>query len=145
MINVPVPTPSPYGNVGIQAPQFSQGGTNSLAAGLNFGQTDQWAGLRNTNGTNQAGIGGQGGFNLQGLGTILSGIGALGSVYGAYQQNKLAKETLAFNKQAYATNLADNRQTYNTSLEDRIRARYNTEGRSSSAADDYLSTHKLGE
>ena len=143
MYNVPVPTTRPVdGLVGLNSPQSSQGGFSSLSQGLNFGQQDQWAGLRNTNGTNQAGAGG--GFNLQGLGTILSGIGALGSVYGAYQQNKLAKETLAFNKQAYATNLADNRQTYNTSLEDRIRARYNTEGRSSGAADEYLSTNKLG-
>lgn len=142
MFNVPIPTPRPTDNLtGLNAPQFSQGGFSSLNQGLNFGQGDQWSGLRNLNGSNQGGLGG---LNLQGLSSLLSGVSSLGSLYGAYQQNKLAKDTLKFNKQAYATNLADNRQTYNTSLEDRIRSRYHTEGRSSAAADEYLSTNKLG-
>lgn len=71
----------------------------------------------------------QGGGAQIGLGAIKT----LGSLWNSYQQNKLAKQSLALQTRTFETNLANQRKTYNNSLEDRIRARYATEGRSDQA------------
>lgn len=92
---------------------------------------------------------GQGGFMGLGenfannAGTVLSGVQALGSLWNSYQANKLAKEQIGLQREAFQTNLANQKKTYNTALEDRIRSRYNTEGRSSGEADAYVNQHKL--
>lgn len=91
--------------------------------------------------------GGQGGFFgpnfANNAGMVLSGVQALGSLWNSYQANKLAKEQIGLQREAFQTNLANQKQTYNTALEDRIRSRYNTEGRSSGEADAYIDKHKL--
>lgn len=99
------------------------------------------------------GIGGQaggsgflGGFlggntpgNLQlGLGALQS----LGGLWGSYNSNKLAKESIDFQKKAYETNLENSTQSYNTALEDRARTRYATEGRPGEAQA-YIDKHSL--
>lgn len=99
------------------------------------------------------GVGAQGNGGFMGSGMsgmqvgqmAIGGITALGNLWNAYQQNKLAKDQFAFQKNAYNTSLADNRQTYNSALEDRIRSRYNTEGRSQQEADAYLDKNRLGD
>lgn len=59
----------------------------------------------------------------------LSGLETLGSIWNSFQQMKLAKKTFKFQKNAFKTNLANSTKVYNTALEDRIRARFATEGR----------------
>lgn len=83
-----------------------------------------------------------GSFNTGNLQLALGGIQTLGALWNSYQQNKLAKESLGLQREAFETNLANQTQTYNTSLEDRIRARYATEGRSEQA-DSYIAEHSL--
>lgn len=73
----------------------------------------------------------------------LGAIQTLGSLWNSFQQNKLAKESFKFQKEAYATNLANQEQNYNTALEDRINARYVTEGKSQAEADAYIKDHSL--
>jgi hypothetical protein len=73
----------------------------------------------------------------------LSGIQTLGSMWMAFQQQKMAKEALKFQKSSYATNLKNQTQSYNTALEDRIGARYKTEGRSDQEKNDYIAQNKL--
>lgn len=68
-----------------------------------------------------------------GAGLALSGIQTIGSLWSAFQQNKLAKKALNFQKDSFNINLGNSVKQYNTALEDRIRARYNTEGRSDQA------------
>lgn len=94
------------------------------------------------------GAGGQGGFlsgigGLDGIGTILGGLGDLGQIFASMKSLKLAQDQFDFNKDAYNTNVENQTQTYNTSLEDRIRARYKTEGRSAADVDSYLSKNRL--
>lgn len=111
------------GGVGYQAPTVSAGvGGQQAAGGAQYG-------------------GGGGMTNGQ---MLIGGVTALGNLWNAYQQNKLAKDQFKFQKNAYNTSLSDNRQTYNSALEDRIRSRYNTEGRSSQEADSYLDNNRLG-
>ena len=73
------------------------------------------------------------------LGTIQT----LGSLWNSFQQNKLAKESFKFQKEAYTTNLANQEQSYNTALEDRINARYVTEGKSHADAYSYVQKHSV--
>lgn len=73
----------------------------------------------------------------------LGAIKTLGSLWNSFQQNKIAKESMAFQKEAFATNLANQEQSYNTALEDRINARYVTEGKSQADADAYAQEHSL--
>ena len=83
----------------------------------------------------------QGNLNLGTLETLTGMIGTLGTLYGAFQQHKLAKESFNFQKDAYEKNMANQTKSYNTALEDRIKARYTQEGRS--GADEYLKKHSL--
>ena len=73
----------------------------------------------------------------------LGAIQTLGSLWNSFQQNKLAKESMKFQKEAFATNLANQEQSYNTALEDRINARYVTEGKSQAEADSYIEKNRL--
>ena len=73
----------------------------------------------------------------------LGSIQTLGSLWNSFQQNKMAKESMAFQKEAFATNLANQEQSYNTALEDRINARYVTEGKSQAEADSYIEKNRL--
>ena len=85
---------------------------------------------------------GDGSLNTENLKLGLGGIQTLGSLWYAFQKNKLAKKSLNLQRKAFETNLANQTQNYNTSLEDRIRARYATEGRSGEA-NAYIAKHRL--
>ncbi len=78
----------------------------------------------------------------QKFGYVMDGLSAIGGLWGAIQQNKIAKQQLALSREAYNTNMNNTIKTYNTALEDRIRARYTMEGRSDQA-DAYIDEHKL--
>lgn len=77
-----------------------------------------------------------------GAGLALGAIQTLGSLWNSFQQQKMAKKTFALQEESYRTNLANQTKTYNTALEDRIRARYATEGRSGEA-DSYIADNSL--
>lgn len=88
-----------------------------------------------------------GGFSGKGfagnMGMIMGGVQALGNLWNSYQQNKLAKEQFAFQKDAWNTNINMQKQTYNTALDDRIRSRHAATGQSSADTEAYLDKHKL--
>ena len=84
-----------------------------------------------------------GGFDLGAIGDVAKTIGAFGQLWAGIQANKLAKESLAFEKQAYDTNLGNQIAAYNLSLEDRMRARYAQNGRSTADAEAYIDKHRL--
>lgn len=105
----------------------STNATNGAAASTNGGAT-----------TGKTGFFQEGG----GASLALGAIQTLGSLWNSFQQNKLAKKSFALQERAFETNLKNQTQTYNTALEDRINARYATEGRSSEAAG-YIERNKL--
>lgn len=82
-----------------------------------------------------------GGF--EGFANLTKGLGSLGQIYAAFKGLRLAEDQFKFQKDAWKTDLANQTKTYNTSLEDRVRARYAQENKTSSAADTYIDQHKL--
>ena len=83
------------------------------------------------------------GFNVGDIGTIADVIGGFGSIWSGIQANKLAKEEMALQKQAYQTNLASSISSYNLALEDRMRARYTQNDRSQAEASAYIDANRL--
>ena len=85
-------------------------------------------------------LGGQGAgglFGIQGLGMNidtarlgLGGLQALGGLWSARQQNKLARDSFNHQKGILDTNLANSIKSYNLSLDDRLRSRQVVEGTS---------------
>lgn len=74
-------------------------------------------------------------FGIQGLGantdTLRMGLGglqALGGLWSANQQNKLAKKSFNFQKGILDTNLANQIKAYNLSIDDKFRSRAVVEG-----------------
>jgi hypothetical protein len=89
--------------------------------------------------TGNPGVFGKGGLAQTGI----AAISTLGSLWNSFQQNKIAKKSLALQERTFETNLGNQTKTYNTELEDRIRTRYASEGRDSSEADAYVEKNKL--
>lgn len=83
------------------------------------------------------------GFNLPTGQLALSGLAALGNLWGAYSANKLARDQLDFTKSAFQTNLKNSLSSYNTALEDRARARGATEGQSQEQVQSYIDKNRL--
>ena len=82
---------------------------------------------------------GQGGAAQIGLGAIST----LGSLWNSFQQQKIAKKSLALQERTFETNLANQTKTYNTELEDRIRTRYDSERRNPAEANQYIENNRL--
>jgi hypothetical protein len=117
--------------VGGAIPSLSTSGVT--ANGLNFDKI--------TDG--QSALGGSGlGLNL-GTGQLaLSGLGALGSLWGGMQAQGLAKKQYELTKNISTTNLVNQMKSYNTQLEDRARSRGVAEGNPASA-NDYLERNRM--
>lgn len=73
----------------------------------------------------------------------LSGLGSLAGIWGAAQQNKLAKEQFSFQKDVTNTNLNNSIKSYNSSLEDRLNSRGVAEGRSAEYTADEIARRRL--
>lgn len=83
------------------------------------------------------------GFNV-GTGQLaLSGLGSLAGIWGANQQNKLAKDQFQFQKDVTNTNLNNQIKSYNTTLEDRLSSRGAMEGRSAEYTADEIARRRL--
>jgi len=125
--------------------QHTTGGQNpTLTPGIQptAGYTPVAANFGNTQGQGSFFRNANGSFNTNNLQLGLGAIQTLGSLWMSFKQNKLAEKSLGLQEKAFETNLHNQTTSYNTALEDRIRARYHTEGRSDQA-DSYINEHKL--
>jgi len=77
------------------------------------------------------------------IGAGLEGISSIGSMIAAFQQNKLAKESLAFSREQYHKNLENSTKSYNLALRDRGDARAAQNNSAAGTADAYYNKHKL--
>lgn len=94
-------------------------------------------------GEKMPGFFGKDGFNLGSVSDIASILGGFGQLWSGFQANKLAKDALGFQKEAYRTNLENQTSSYNLALEDRIRSRYAQQGGTRAQADAYINDHRL--
>lgn len=93
-----------------------------------------------------SGTTGGGGFGLDSLGGIVGVadiLSSLGGLYMNYRNMKLAKDSLKFKKEFATKQLNNQVQSYNTNLNDRISSRFFTEGKTQSAADEFVEKHSL--
>ena len=97
--------------------------------------------------TNLAGGGGNGagGWSWLGnrdqqgvLGPAIAGVSALGSLYLGMKQYNLAKDSLAFQKDAFAKNFETQKTLTNSQLEDRQRARVASNAGAYQSVGDYM-------
>ncbi len=101
------PDPSTYnlGNIGI----------GDVIQSVNTGSSNMPETTGTGSGLNLENLGGIGG-----LSKILAGIG---NAWNGFQQQKLAKKTLNFQKDAFNRTFANNNKVYNQNMEDVLRAR----------------------
>lgn len=85
-----------------------------------------------------------GGLNLDNLAGLASGIGSLGAAWSGFQANRIARESLGFQKEAYNTNLSNQLQSYNTALSDKATAVAAQKGWSQKETDDYIAKNRMG-
>lgn len=75
------------------------------------------------------------GFNMNTFNNVIGGISALGSLWGAWEDRKLAKKQWKLQKSVLKTNMMNQIQSYNNSLRDRLDTRAHMEGRDQASAD----------
>ena len=112
---------------------IANGGATPLSLLPATGATGQGSFFRNPNGS----------FNTNNLRLGLGSIQTIGSLFSAFNQNRLANRSLALQERAFETNLNNQTATFNQALEDRIRTRFNTEGRSQAEADATIERRSL--
>lgn len=136
---------APLQNNAVNAQANNASGMVNNAGGAAGGSNWLTGNLTTTTGLNgSTTTTGQPGFFQKGGGASLAlgAVQTLGSLWNSVQQNKMAKKSFALQEESYRTNLGNQTKTYNTALEDRINARYATEGRSGEAAG-YIEKNKL--
>jgi hypothetical protein len=85
------------------------------------------------------------GWNIGTAQLALGGLETIGSLWNAWQANKLAKAQFNFQKNFANANLSNQIQNYNTTLEDRSRSRAFTEGQDPATAQAYIDHNRLAD
>lgn len=83
------------------------------------------------------------GMNLPSFQLGLQGLGTLGSLWGTFQSNKLARDSFNFQKDFAQKNLANQIKSYNTALTDRATTRGFVQGDSADTTKQYINDNKL--
>ncbi len=73
----------------------------------------------------------------------LQGLGTIGSLWAAFQAQKLAKKQFSMTKKVTEANLGNSIASYNTTLEDRARSRAAVEGQSQEQMNAYIDKNRL--
>jgi hypothetical protein len=118
--------PNSMGGIGFQA-NGSTIATPNLTGGIGGGggSGSGWSWL---NTRDQQGV----------LGPAIAGVSALGSMYLGMKQYNLAKDSLAFQKDAFAKNFETQKTLTNSQLEDRQRARVASNAGAYQSVGDYM-------
>lgn len=75
------------------------------------------------------------GFNMNTFNNVIGGVSALGSLWGAWEDRKLAKKQWKLQKSVLKTNMMNQIQSYNNSLRDKLDTRARMENRDQASAD----------
>lgn len=82
------------------------------------------------------------GLNFENIGSMAETLGSLGTLWSGIQSNRIARDSLNFQKGAYKTNLANQTQSYNTQVQDKGAARAAQFG-DATYADSYYDKNKI--
>lgn len=132
LVSAGVPMGAPMGSM-------SMFGNGAVAGGGIYDGLGSFASLGD--GGPQIGGGGMSGMQIANAG--LAGLQTLGALWGAWQQNKMAKKQFKFTKDVTNTNLANQIKSYNTALYDRARSRAVMESQSDAVRDAYVANNSL--
>lgn len=69
--------------------------------------------------------------------------GGIAQIWGGIQANKIAKQTLALERESYQKNMANSIKAYNTALSDRVQGRYATGEQTQEQMDAYVKKNSL--
>ena len=83
------------------------------------------------------------GMNIPSFQLGLTGLGAMGNLWGTYQSNKLARDSFNFQKSMAEKNYANQIKSYNTALTDRATTRGFVQGDSTETTQQYINDNKL--
>lgn len=83
------------------------------------------------------------GMNIPTFQLGLTGLGALGNLWGTFQSNKLARDSFNFQKGMAEKNYANQIKSYNTALTDRATTRGFVQGDSTEKTQQYINDNKL--
>lgn len=83
------------------------------------------------------------GMNLPTFQLGLQGLGTLGGLWGTLQSNRLARDSLNFQKDFAQKNLANSIKSYNTALTDRAASRGFVQGDSQEKTQQYINDNKM--
>lgn len=123
----------------LSAPMMLQGASSVLGSAQQSAQAAPAALPGLGAGTGSSGFG----FNMDTAKLGLGGLQTIGSIWNAWEAQKLAKKQFAFQKDVTETNLRNQIQSYNTTLEDRSRSRAATEGQDAATAQSYVDNNRL--
>lgn len=102
------------------------------APGADMGMWDRFKGSMLT----------ENGLNFENIGSMAETLGSLGTLWSGIQSNRIARDSLNFQKGAYKTNLANQTQSYNTQVQDKGAARAAQFG-DATYADSYYDKNKI--
>ena len=83
------------------------------------------------------------GMNIPTAQLGLTGLSALGNLWGSFQSNKLARDSFNFQKGMVEKNYTNQIKSYNTALTDRATTRGFVQGDSTDTTQQYISDNKL--
>lgn len=129
---------SGWGGGSLAAPAISAMSTSNTASAL----APAAPGIGGPAGGMGAGSSGFG-FNMDTGKLLLGGLQTIGSIWNAWEAQKLAKKQFAYQKDVTETNLRNQIQAYNTTLADRGRSRAHTEGQDAATAEAYITNNSL--
>lgn len=136
-------TPTTVGDLGVSTQASTLGDLGQGASLFNSDGGIAMAPAADAAGAAAGGFWGKDGFNIGDVGSIAKVIGGFGNLWMGMQANKLAKDTLNFQKSSFNENLKNQIASFNLALEDRMNARYAQKNRSPDEAQAAIDRHKL--
>ena len=150
-----VPMPMPLGMAGM-AQSMSTGAAPSMSQAMNYAGGAGTAPMVNGTGYASPGAAGAGVGTAAGqqngvpalngwdrFNNIMKGIGSIANIYMGYKNYKLAKDSLNFQKQSYATDLRNRVTDYNGQMTDMHQARGVMQGDSTATVQDRIDRDRM--
>lgn len=85
-----------------------------------------------------------GGYDFGAIASLTESLGDLANIYSSFRANRIARDTLDFQRDSFQKNFANQVSTFNMNLEDRAHNRARQAGQTTAEAEAYINKHRLG-